>query len=440
MLLVKEIIRKKRDKQELSKEEIDFFIEGVTKNVVTNEQISAWAMAIIFNGATIQESTNIALAMRDSGEKIVFDKLKDKPIVDKHSTGGVGDLISMILAPMVAACGAYVPMITGKGLGHTGGTSDKMDSIPGYNTYPRVEKFQEVTGEVGCCIIGQTSRLAPADRRIYAIRDTTATVESPILIATSILSKKLAAGINYLSMDLKVGNGAFMKNLEEAENLAKIIIQIAKFAGVKASALLTDMNESLGDNIGNTLEIKESVEYLLGKSKNQKLHEINLSLGAEMLLLTSLAVDEEDARKKLNTALTSGKAAQIFDKMVQIMGGPRNFIDSYETILTKAKIVKPIYAKKSGYVTFIDNRELGLCLVHLGGGRKTITDKLDYSVGLEKVVKVGDKIEKNQPLAILHCNDEAHEPLITEILNKIIVISEYKDGIQIIKPIYKKIV
>lgn len=436
MFLTKEIIRKKRDKQELSKEEIQFFIDGVTSGFVTNEQISAMTMAIFMNDLTQNERKDLTLAMRDSGEVITFENLSDKPIVDKHSTGGVGDLVSIPLAPIVAACGAYVPMITGKGLGHTGGTTDKMNSIPGYNTTPSNEDFKKVVKEVGCAVIGQTSNLAPADKRIYAVRDTTATVESIPLIASSILSKKLASGINYLVMDIKTGSGAFMETFEKSQELAKTIVDISKDANVPATAFITDMNECLSYNIGNALEIIESIEYLKGKKVSPKLHEITTALAVEMLLITKIAPNKDSAKKLVQEVIDNGSAAKVFEEMVSALGGPKDILTSYKDVLPKAKFQKPIYLKKSGYITNINNRELGMILVHLGGGRKTASDELDLSVGLENVAKIGAEVNKNTPFAILHYNDEKHVNQVEEILNNIIEVSKENVPSINIKPIY----
>lgn len=437
MFLTKEIIRKKRDKQNLSKEEIQFFIDGVTSNEVTNEQISAMAMAIFLNNLNADERKNITLAMRDSGDVIKFDNLTDKPIVDKHSTGGVGDLVSIPLAPIVAACGAYVPMITGKGLGHTGGTTDKLNSIPGYNTTPSVEDFKKTVKEIGCAVIGQTSNLAPADKRIYAVRDTTGTVESVPLIASSILSKKLAAGINYLIMDIKTGSGAFMTTIEGSQELANTIVDIAKDAHVPTTALITDMNESLSYNIGNSLEIAESVEYLLGTKRDPKLHEVTTALASAMLTVTKIAKDDKEARGMIEEVLNNGKAAKVFEQMVEALGGPKNFLSNYKNTLPKSKFQKLIYLKKSGFITNIDNRALGMILVHLGGGRKATTDELDLSVGLENVAKIGAEVNKDKPFAILHYNNEKHCEQIEEILNNIIEVSSDNNPKINIKPIYE---
>ncbi len=437
--ITKDIIIKKRNNQELSENEIQFFIDGIVDNTISNEQISSMAMAIFFNGLNNNERKLLTISMRNSGNVIKFENLIDKPIIDKHSTGGVGDLVSIPLAPIVAACGAYVPMITGKGLGHTGGTTDKMLSIPGYDPFPDVEKFKSVTKNVGCAIIGQTANLAPADRRIYSVRDVTGTVESIDLIASSILSKKLASGINYLIMDVKVGNGAFMETIDSATQLAEAIVNISEDTGVPTVAFLTDMNECLADNIGNSLEIINSIEYLLGKNSNKKLDIVLKDLACEMLIISKLAINKDDAINKINNAITSGKAAEIFEKMVYSLGGCSNILSSYNKILPKAPISKPIFLKKEGYLASINNRELGMCLVLLGGGRKTTTDVLDLSVGLENVAKIGTFLNKDTPFAVVHAQKESDIMLIENKLNEICTLVENENELTINPAIYKKV-
>ncbi len=439
MFLTTEIIRKKRDKKELTKAEIEFFVKGVTDNSVSNEQISAFTMAVFFNNLNMEERKNLTLAMRDSGEVIKFEGMDDYPIVDKHSTGGVADLVSLPLAPIVAACGGFVPMISGKGLGHTGGTTDKMNSILGYSTIPNNDLFKKVVKEIGCAIIGQTSNLAPADKRIYAVRDTTATVESSALIASSILSKKLASGIKSLVMDIKVGSGAFMETPEKAQELAETIVSIASSVGTPTTAFITDMNEALGRNIGNTLEVVETIEYLTGKNIDAKLDAITKELAIEMLLLSKISKNKEEAIKKIDAVLKNGMAAEKFEKMVSILGGPKDILTSYNNgvVLQKSKFVKPIFLKNSGVITKIDNRQLGLCLVHLGGGRKTATDTLDYTVGLTNVAKVGESVDTQKPFAVLHYNNESHFSLISDILNNIVSLGTKADKLPAIYKIIR---
>ncbi|XWO13330.1 Thymidine phosphorylase [Candidatus Hepatincola sp. Pdp] len=422
-MLIKEIIQKKRDNHNLTDNEIQTFIKGISNNTVSPEQIGAMTMAIYFNGLSSTEQVAFTLAMRDSGKVIKFTNLNDKPIVDKHSTGGVADFISIPLAPIIAACGAYVPMITGKGLGHTGGTTDKMQAIPNYNTFPSTEEFQQVVKKVGCCIIGQTDDLAPADRAIYGVRDVSATVESLPLIATSILSKKLASGINYLVMDIKTGNGAFMNTLEGSKALAHTISAISNQAGVPCKAIITDMNEALGRNIGNSLEVVESIQYLTGKNVDAKVDTVMKALATEMLLITKIANSKTDALTKISKALSSGKAAEIFEKMVHAMGGSSNIISKYNQILPKAPIIKPIYANNAGYIHHINSRALGFALVQLGGGRRQATDKLDYAVGIANVIKVGEVVNKEKPIAFIHANTPLQVEEMAKVLNNAITVS-----------------
>ena len=305
-----EIIRKKRNHQTLTSEEISFFIEGVTSGTIADSQTAALTMAIFLNGFNKEETVSLTLSMRDSGDVLQWNGLNG-PVVDKHSSGGVGDKVSLMLAPMIAACGGYVPMISGRGLGHTGGTLDKFDSIPGYTTMPSNELFAKTVKEVGCAIIGQTGNLAPADKKIYAIRDVCGTVESVPLITASILSKKLAAGLDCLVMDLKCGNGAFMANLEDARTLAKSIVNVANGAGTKTNAVLTDMNQVLGRNVGNAVEVSEAVEYLKGKNIDSRLHTVTMRLCAELLVSANLTANLAEAENKLQKALDSGKALEI---------------------------------------------------------------------------------------------------------------------------------
>ena len=327
MFLPQEIIRKKRDGFVLTDSEIQFFVQGITQNTITEGQIAALAMAVFFQGMTMPERIALTCAMRDSGSVLDWHELElPGPVLDKHSTGGVGDVVSLMLGPMVAACGGYVPMISGRGLGHTGGTLDKFDAIPGYQTSPLNAIFKKVVKEVGVAIIGQTSDLAPADKRFYATRDVTATVESIPLITASILSKKLAAGLEALVMDVKVGSGAFMPTYEQSEELAKSIVAVANGAGCRTTALLTDMNQVLASSAGNAVEVREAVRYLTGAYRHPRLHEVTMALCTEMLLSGGLAANEQEARTKLQQVLDNGKAAETFARMVAALGGPADFV------------------------------------------------------------------------------------------------------------------
>ncbi|MBM7038367.1 thymidine phosphorylase [Vibrio ulleungensis] len=407
MYLPQEIIRKKRDGEVLTREEIQFFIQGVAKNTVSEGQIAAFAMAIFFQEMTMDERIALTCAMRDSGMVINWDHMGfDGPIVDKHSTGGVGDVTSLMLGPMVAACGGFVPMISGRGLGHTGGTLDKLESIPGYNITPDNQVFGDVTKKAGVAIIGQTGDLAPADKRVYATRDITATVDNISLITASILSKKLAAGLDSLVMDVKVGSGAFMPTYEASEELAKSIVAVANGAGTNTTAILTDMNQVLASSAGNAVEVREAVRFLTGEYKNPRLYEITMASCAEMLLLGKLAKSEEEARQKLDRALDSGEAAQRFGQMVHGLGGPADFIESYDDYLDTAEVVKPVFADTAGTVSAMDTRAIGMAVVGMGGGRRVATDTIDYAVGFDGFVRLGEQVTSQTPLATIHARNE----------------------------------
>ena len=408
MFLPQEIIRKKRDGYALSDSEIQFFVQGITHNTITEGQIAALAMAVFFNGMTMPERIALTCAMRDSGSVLDWHALAlPGPVLDKHSTGGVGDVVSLMLGPMVAACGGYVPMISGRGLGHTGGTLDKFDAIPGYQTSPLNAIFKRVVKDVGVAIIGQTSDLAPADKRFYATRDVTATVESIPLITASILSKKLAAGLEALVMDVKVGSGAFMSTYEQSEELAKSIVAVANGAGCRTTALLTDMNQVLASSAGNAVEVREAVRYLTGAYRHPRLHAVTMALCTEMLLSGGLAANEQDAKSKLQKVLDNGKAAEIFGRMVAALGGPADFVENHDAHLEQAEIVRPVYAASEGIVKRIDTRALGMAVVALGGGRLRASDPIDYAVGLTDVISLGEQTDKERPLAFIHARTEA---------------------------------
>ena len=408
MFLTQEIIRKKRDKGVLSAEEIQFFVRGITDGSVSEGQIAALGMAVYFNDMNMDERVAFTLAMRDSGQVLDWRALNlPGPVVDKHSTGGVGDVVSLLLGPMVAACGGYVPMISGRGLGHTGGTLDKFDAIPGYCTVPDNALFRKVVKEVGVAIIGQTAQLAPADKRFYSIRDVTATVESVAMITGSILSKKLSAGLDALVMDVKVGTGAFMPTYDKSVELAESIVAVGNGAGMQTSAILTDMNESLAPYAGNALEVRGAMDYLTGRSRPARLHEVTLSLCSEMLVLGGLAVSEEEARVKLMAALDSGEAAERFSRMVAALGGPADLLEHPDKHLDKAPFVVPAPALTAGYANVRDCRAIGLAVVALGGGRRRPTDSIDFAVGLTDLVGQGEQVSVGQPLAMVHARTQA---------------------------------
>jgi len=407
MFLAQEIIRKKRDGKVLSDEEIRFFINGIRDNTISEGQIAALAMTIFFNDMSMPERVSLTMAMRDSGTVLDWKSLNlNGPVVDKHSTGGVGDVTSLMLGPMVVACGGYVPMISGRGLGHTGGTLDKLEAIPGFNIFPDDNRFRKIIKDVGVAIIGQTSSLAPADKRFYATRDITATVDSIPLITGSILAKKLAEGLDALVMDVKVGNGAFMPTYELSGLLAEAIVGVANGAGVRTTALLTDMNQVLASSAGNAVEVRESVQFLTGEYRNPRLFDVTMALCSEMLLSGNLAQNDADARAKLQAVLDNGKAAEIFGRMVAAQDGPSDFVENYDKYLPTAAIQKPVYADKAGFVSAMDTRDLGLAVVSMGGGRRQASDIIDYSVGLTDMARLGDKVDTSHPLAVIHAKDE----------------------------------
>ena len=323
-------------------------------------------------------------------------------MVDKHSTGGIGDKVSFVLAPIAAACGCYVPMISGRGLGHTGGTTDKAEAIPGYDATPDFALFRKVVREVGCAVIGQTGDLAPADRQFYSIRDVTATVESVPLITASVLSKKIAAGLGALVMDIKVGSGAFMTTMDQAREMARMLIDTAAAANLKTHALITDMNECLGDTAGNALEIAECMRYLSNERRAPRLDAVVMALTAEMLLITGIEDDRDAALEKTNAAVTSGRAAEIFNKMVVALGGPVDFVECHARHLAQAPITLPVFARDPGYLSAVNAYSLGNAIIELRGGRRNLGDKLDMSVGLAEMAPIGTYVDGERPLGVVH--------------------------------------
>jgi len=400
-MLPQEIIRRKRDGRQLSSDEIAAFVAGITSGKVTEGQVAALAMAVFFNGMSRDEAVALTLAMRDSGDTLDWSDLPG-PVTDKHSTGGVGDNVSLMLAPIVAACGAYVPMISGRGLGHTGGTLDKMDAIPGYVSQPDNALFRKTVLAAGCAIIGQTSALAPADKRFYAIRDVTATVESVPLITASILSKKLAAGLQSLVLDVKVGNGAFMAKSRDATELATSLVEVANGAGTRTSALITGMNEPLASAAGNAVEVINAVDFLSGRRRDKRLAEVTLALAAEMLIAAGIAGSNKEGLSRATQVLDSGRAAEAFGQMVATLGGPADFMERPLSYLPKAPVEHSVAADKDGYVTGISTRDIGLAVVALGGGRTAPDDVIDHAVGVTGLLPVGAETVKGEPLAIIH--------------------------------------
>lgn len=435
-MLPQEIIRKKRDRLPLSKDEIQFFIKGVVEQTVADCQIGAFTMAAFLNGMNTEETVNLTLSMRDSGDVLKWQGF-DAPIVDKHSSGGVGDKVSLMLAPLLASCGVYVPMISGRGLGHTGGTLDKFDSIPGYTTHPDNDLFRQTVKEVGCAIIGQTGSLAPADKKIYAVRDVSATVESIPLITASILSKKLAAGLDYLIMDLKFGNGAFMEDIDNGRALARSIVNVANQAGTKTKALLTDMNQVLGTTAGNAVEVKEAVDYLKGININSRLHKVTIDLAAELLVTAGQFTDTNTARQKLQQNLDSGKALEIFARMITKLGGPADFTEHPDKYLPQAALVRPVFPLSSGYVQSMHTRNIGLSIIGLKGGRITPDQKLDYATGYTQFCQIGDYVDEQTPLAFVHAQSEEDYNFAADELQRNIVTANEKPEL---KPIIAEVI
>jgi thymidine phosphorylase len=421
-MLPQELIRRKRDGASLKRDDVKHFIAGLTSGAVSEGQVAAFAMAVFFRGMSREEAVGLTLAMRDSGTVLQWDL--PGPVVDKHSSGGIGDNLSLMLAPMLAACGCYVPMISGRGLGHTGGTLDKLDSIPGYATQPGLDLFRKATREAGCAIIGQTADLAPADKRLYGIRDVTATVESVPLITASILSKKLAAGLGHLVLDVKMGSGAFMTRMADAEELAESLVDVANGAGLPTTALITDMSEPLAPCAGNALEVAHACAFLLGRRSDPRVMDITLALGAELLLSAGIESDTEKARARLAATLASGRAAEHFERMVQALGGPMGFLSDYAAHLAVAPVIRPVFADQEGFVSAIRTRELGLAVIELGGGRRVASDAIDHRVGLSGLLGKGVPAGRLQPLCQVHAADEESFHRAAEIVKGAYVIGE----------------
>lgn len=404
MSLISELIKKKRDGHELHEQDIARLVTGIASGQASDAQIAAFAMAVWFRDLSDSELMHLTLAMRDSGNVLCWKGL-DGPVIDKHSTGGVGDLVSLVVAPMVAACGGYVPMISGRGLGHTGGTLDKLESIPGFNTSPTEQVFQRLVRTHGLSIIGQTDQLAPADRRIYAVRDVTATVASMPLIVSSILSKKLAAGLDALVMDIKVGSGAFMEHSDHARDLADRLCRTASDAGLACHALLSDMSQPMSHSAGNALEMREACTYLTGEQRHPRLHELVLAIGGEMLMLGGLAHTATEAEHLLQRALSSGAAAEKFARMVAGQDGPADLLQKPDQYLAVASHARPLVTGRAGWIGFVDMTQLGLAVVRLGGGRFRAEDSIDHGVGLSKLRSPGEYLHKGDELLTIHARN-----------------------------------
>lgn len=404
-LLPQEIIRRKRDGESLNNEQITAFVTGLVDHSFNDAQVGAMAMSIRLQGMNIDETVALTQQMMHSGVVLSWSDLNG-PIVDKHSTGGVGDKVSFMLAAIVAANGGYVPMISGRGLGHTGGTVDKLESISGFNVTPSNEQFQAIVKDVGMAIIAQTDNLAPADKRLYGIRDITATVDSIPLITASILSKKLAAGLDNLVMDIKVGNGAQMHNIDDARVLGQSIVDVANGAGVKTQAIITDMNQVLGNSAGNALEIKETLDYLSGVYREPRLHQVVISLATAMLVDSKLATNNAQAITLIENSLSNGKAAEVFEKMVCALGGSADLFAKPWQVMPQAKVVQDICAPQAGYITAMQTRDIGMAVVALGGGRVDNSQSVDHSVGFDAILPLGSKVASGDVIARVHAKDK----------------------------------
>jgi thymidine phosphorylase len=399
-----ELIRIKRDGAALSAAQVQAFVDGLVDQSFSDAQAAAMAMAILWRGMNQDETVVLTQAMTSSGDVLSWAAANlQGPILDKHSTGGVGDKVSLLLAPIIAACGGVVPMISGRGLGHTGGTLDKLEALPGYNVNPSRETLLATLRKAGCAIVSASEKLAPADRRLYAIRDLTATVESVPLITASILSKKLAAGLQGLVLDVKVGSGAFAHDIESARTLARSLVDVAQGAGLPARALITDMNAVLGHTAGHALEVQEAVDYLSGQHRDPRLHEVTIALCAQLLHLGGLATGVTQGRVLAEAALASGAAAEKFERMVASLGGPLNVLQ--DACLPLAPVVLEVPAPDAGVLGAMDVRALGLAVVALGGGRQRADDRIDMRVGLSQVLAPGAEVQRGQALARVHAAD-----------------------------------
>ena len=429
-----ELIIKKKTGKELTQNELEYFVNSYINNEIPEYQMSALLMAIYFQSMKIEEIQTLTKVYIESGKQITFPK--SHKTVDKHSTGGVGDKITIMLAPIVAACGGKIPMISGRGLGHTGGTLDKLESIPGFRTDFNDTEFKEIIEKVGFCIISQSEELVPADRRIYALRDVTGTVESLPLITASIMSKKIAEGAQNLVIDLKIGSGAFIKDLETGKELADLLIKTGEKFGQKVSVVFSNMNSPLGGYIGNALEIKETIEYLQGKDIPD-IDILTKTLAVEMLLLSEVAATETEAMTMIEDVIKSGKALKCFKDSIAAQGGNPIVCDDV-SLLPQARHKIPIISQRSGWINSIDSQQIGYALIEIGAGRKTLDSKLDYSSGAYLNKKIGDKVSKDETIGYVYCNNKSEgENIISKILNSYKLIDKKVEKEKIILEILK---
>lgn len=422
MMDARRLIIQKRDGGELSAESIKWLSAGIADGTVTDSQAGALAMAVLLNGMTTDERVALTQGFKESGKVLEWDV--DGPVVDKHSTGGLGDNVSLVLAPALAACGAYVPMISGRGLGHTGGTLDKMESIPGYQAIQESGPLRRIVEEHGAAIVGASSDLAPADRRLYAIRDIAGAVESVDLITASILSKKLAEGIEALALDVKCGSGAFMKTPETAHELAKSLADVANGAGCRAEAIITDMSEPLASAAGNSLEVINALDLMTGHEADNRLWDVTMELGAALLKMGGLAQTGEEGRGKLSEALGSGRAAERFAAMAAAMGGPPDLLERYREILPAVPVVEDIESPAEGHIASMDTEAIGYAVIDLGGGRRAEGDRIDHGVGFDQILGIGARVSPGDALMRVHAGDESQAAQAREAILKAVRISE----------------
>lgn len=416
------ILIKLRQGDALTEAEVFWFAEGLATGAVSDAQAGAFAMAVCHNGLGEEGRVQLTRAMRETGR--VLKWRLDGPVIDKHSTGGVGDCVSLLLAPALASCGAFVPMISGRGLGHTGGTLDKLEAIPGYTVDVSPDDLQDIVADIGCAIVSASSDIAPADKRLYGVRDVTGTVASIDLITASILSKKLSAGLEALVLDVKVGTGAFMGSEAEALALAQALVSTAQGAGCMTTALVSDMNQPLARSAGNALEIIEVMQVLTGKTKDTRLARMAIALGGEVLALGGLAADAADGEGRIAAELSSGRAADVFGEMVAELGGPTDFVRQWPDRLPAAPVLMDIHPGQAGYVTAIDARVLGEVVVQLGGGRMVESDRIDPAVGLSDIAELGMQVDDITPLARIHTGDEERGRALAARLRRAFTISD----------------
>ena len=417
----RQIIAKARDAQPLGQDALNWMAQGLADHNVSDAQAAAFAMAVLLKGLSPEDRAALTLAMRDSGKVLSWPA--DRPVIDKHSTGGLGDCVSLVLAPALAACGAIVPMVSGRGLGHTGGTLDKLESIPGLTTTLSEAQLRRVIDHAGCAIVSATADIAPADRRLYAIRDVTATVESLDLITASILSKKLAAGLEGLVLDVKLGTGAFMKTPDAAHALATALVDTANAAGCKTSALITDMSQPLATALGNALEVAEAMRVLTGQAQG-RLYDLTCALGGVALSNAGLSGDPNAGAAQIADAIEHGRAAEHFGRMTAAMGGPVHFIDQWQRFLPEATVIMEVEAPRAGYIAAMEGEAMGLAAITLGAGRQVESDTVDPAVGFDKVLPLGAKVSKGQPLCRLHAARTDPADRAAEMLLNAITISD----------------